>query len=164
MTIVTSTYRYKRPPGKRKPVAIEGPRIVAIDPKTRAAKGSRRPSEGTTAAGQLPRLETAERTQSTMARTAGHHHDPANDDRKSVIVTVRDRKTVQRQREQQQMAKLMQGEGTTALSSRSVVFDRRLGEDITPEEHKRRGDAADALFREIARGRGRDESVRRPPG
>jgi hypothetical protein len=28
MAIVTSTYRYKRPPGKRKPVAIEGPRIV----------------------------------------------------------------------------------------------------------------------------------------
>ena len=32
---------------------------------------------------------------------------PANDDRKSAIVTVPDRKTVQRQREQQQMAKLM---------------------------------------------------------
>jgi len=37
--IVTSTYRYKRPPRKRKPVAIEGPRIVSpADPK----KGRRR--------------------------------------------------------------------------------------------------------------------------
>jgi hypothetical protein len=28
---------------------------------------------------------------------------------------------------------------------------RSAGEDMTPEEHKRRGDAADALFREIVR-------------
>jgi hypothetical protein len=51
---------------------------------------------------------------------------------------------VQRRREQQQMVKLMQGEG-------SAIIDRRPGEDMTPEEHQRRGDAADALFREIVR-------------
>ena len=33
MTIVTSTYRYKPPPRKRKPVAIEVPAVVTIDPK-----------------------------------------------------------------------------------------------------------------------------------
>jgi len=34
MTIVRSTYRYKRPPKKRKPVALEVPVIVrASDPK-----------------------------------------------------------------------------------------------------------------------------------
>jgi len=28
---------------------------------------------------------------------------------------------------------------------------RRAGEDMTPEEHKRRGDAADALFQDMQR-------------
>jgi hypothetical protein len=28
--IVTSTYRYKHPPVKRKPVAIEGPAVVTV--------------------------------------------------------------------------------------------------------------------------------------
>jgi hypothetical protein len=33
----------------------------------------------------------------------------------------------------------------------AIVTIRTTGEDMTPEEHKRRGDAADALFREIVR-------------
>ena len=47
---------------------------------------------------------------------------PANDDRKSAIVTVKRR-------------------------------GGRFGDvsDLTPEEHRRRGDAADALFRELMR-------------
>ena len=45
MPIVTSTYRYKRPPWKRKPQSLEGPAIVTIDPKTRIAR--RRFGEGT---------------------------------------------------------------------------------------------------------------------
>ena len=44
---------------------------------------------------------------SLTRRASGGAHIPANDDRKSAIVTVGDRKTAQRQREQQQMAKLM---------------------------------------------------------
>src|SRR5262245_12970641 len=102
--IVTSTYRYKRPPRKRKPVMIEAPAVVTpADPKK-----SRRPVLAREAAA----AEEAD-VRSVTPR-------PANDDgqpvlrpngetkaavpRKSAIVTVRDRKT----REQQQMAKLMQ--------------------------------------------------------
>jgi len=51
-------------------------------------------------------MGTGGRRQSGTASVGGAHV-PANDDRKSAIVTVPDRKTVQRQREQQQMAKLM---------------------------------------------------------
>ena len=91
-TIVTSTYRYKRPPRKRKAVPLEGPAIVRSG-ATRCAAG-----------------------QCTEAGT------PAHDDRKSAIVTVKRR-------------------------------PGRFGDvpDMTLEEHQRRGDAADALFREIVR-------------
>jgi len=54
----------------------------------------------------------SERATPSPARRPGKAPAPANDDspRKSAIVTARDRKTVQRQREQQQMAKLMASE------------------------------------------------------
>ena len=91
--IVTSTYRYKRPPRKRKAVPLEGPAIVR--------KGAAKP-------------------ETTPA--------PANDDRKPAIVTAKRRRG-------------------------------RFGDapDLTPEEHQQRGDAADALFREMVR-------KTRPPG
>ena len=38
--IVTTSYRYKRPPRKRKPVAIEAPAVVTANP------GSTRPDSG----------------------------------------------------------------------------------------------------------------------
>jgi hypothetical protein len=81
--IVTSTYRYKRPPRKRKAVPLEGPAIVAKHAPNPAA---------------------------------------ADDDRKPAIVTVKRRSS-------------------------------RFGDapDMTLEEHRRRGDAADTLFREIVR-------------
>ena len=89
--IVTSTYRYKRPPRKRKAVPLEGPAIV------------RRVKPGN-----------------------DNHPDPPaplpTDGKKSVIV----------------IAKRRPG---------------RFGDvpDMTLEEHQRRGEAADALFREIVR-------------
>jgi hypothetical protein len=54
---------------------------------------------------------------------------PANDDRKSAIVTAKRR-------------------------------PGRFGDapDLTPEEHRQRGDAADALFREMVRRAGEDRS------
>jgi hypothetical protein len=52
MPIVTSTYRYKRPPRKQKPVAIEAPSVVTIDPKARTAKKGRRPTEEMEAAAE----------------------------------------------------------------------------------------------------------------
>jgi hypothetical protein len=136
-SIVTSTYRCKRPPRKRKPAAIEAPAVVTIDPKTRAA-GKPKPEP------VAP--------------------PPANDDRKppppagrkSAIVTVHDRKTVLRQ---QQMAELMQPSGNTnsvRISGEpgSAIVTMRSQHphlDITPEERDRRGAAADALFREMKR-------------
>ena len=117
--IVTTTYRYKRPPRKRKPVEIEGPTVVTT-------KSSRRPSLGGRGGGRgVPTAyTTGRRAQSSTPREAARvipppHHSasPANDDRKSAIVTIK-RKS-------------------------------RFGDapDLTPEERQRRGEAADALWR-----------------
>jgi hypothetical protein len=90
--IVTAHYRYKRPPRKKKPVLLEVPAVV---------------------------VKRAPRSQQASAPKPAA---PANDDRKSVIVTARKRKS-------------------------------RFGDvpDMAPEEHKRCGDAADALFRAMVR-------------
>jgi hypothetical protein len=92
--IVRSTYRYKRPPKKRKPnpAALAMPAIVrAGDP-----------------------------VQSDATATAAD-----TTDRKSLIVTVRRRKAV------------------------TPLPPGLLPE--TPEEHRRRGEAADAMWREMVR-------------
>ena len=84
--IVTSTYRYKRPPRKRKAVALDVPAIVVKDKPRPAAE----PAQPTS-----PAIVTAKRP----------HRQ----------------------------------------SSYGVA------ENMTPEEHKRRGDAADELFRRMKR-------------
>ncbi len=90
--IVTSTYRYKRPPRKRNAVALEVPAIVR-----------RKRSDDTT--------DKAHQTAPAP---------PANEARKSAITT-----------------------------------NKRPGNrfadvpDMTPEEHKRRGDLADAIMRRL---------------
>jgi hypothetical protein len=102
--IVTSTYRYKRPPPKRKAQAVATPQTVvkARKPKPR----------------HVERLEEARAALSGPAVT----EPPANDDRKSSIVTVR-------------------------------KPGRRFADvpDMTPEEHRRVGDLADALWRDMVR-------------
>jgi hypothetical protein len=110
--IVATTYRYKGPPRKRKPVAIEVSPIVT--------KRSRRPLPEKQAAAQVSE-DKSPRCKSEAARSLSG----ANDDRKSAIVTIK-RKS-------------------------------RFGNapDMTPEEHRRRGDAADALFGKVT---GRDRS------
>jgi hypothetical protein len=99
MTIVTSTYRYKRPPRKRKAVALDVPAIVMPAPTKKRQ-------------GPVIRLGT---------KAAEAVND--NGDRKPAIVTAKNPRR------------------------------GRFGDvpDMTPEEHKRRGDAADALFREMKR-------------
>jgi hypothetical protein len=62
MTIVTTHYRYKRPPTRKKAVALEVPAVVAIDRKTRKRVKPTRSDDATTAAPPKP--------------------TPANDDRK----------------------------------------------------------------------------------
>jgi hypothetical protein len=84
--IVRSTYRYKRPPRKRKAVALEAPAIVT-------AKKSRRPVLGETAAEMMtlhaPAPETGAAQPSTPREAARViAPPPANDDRKPVPVPV----------------------------------------------------------------------------
>jgi hypothetical protein len=110
--IVTSTYRYKRPPRKRKPaVPLEGPAIITIRDKKRVTVETPAPPETIQA-------ETAE-----QARPAPAESTPATEAR-SAIVTIR-RKP-----------------------------DRILPLGLlpeTPEEHRRRGDGADAMMQEFKR-------------
>jgi hypothetical protein len=103
--VVTSTYRYKRPPRKTKPVAVAVPAIINI-PQKQGRKVAAAPAK-TTPSHDAERLEV---------------EPPANDDRKSSIVTVRRR-------------------------------GRRFADvpDMTPEEHRRVGDLADALWRDLVR-------------
>ena len=93
--IVTTHYRYKQPPRKRKAVALDVPAVV------KAAK--------------VQRFHDV---------TSAPQPEPAAEARESAIVTIR---------------------------SRKHAMLAHLLEDLTPEEHRRRGDAADALFREIVR-------------
>ena len=82
---------------------------------------------------------------------------PASEDAKPTrsVITVRDRRTVQRQREQQQIAKALAGDEpklsaiVTARKPAKTIPDGWLPD--TPEERNRRGDAADALFQEMKR-------------
>ena len=103
--IVTSTYRYKRPPRKRKAVPLEGPVIVRKRGKVDAVAPPDRVEE------PAPGNDNRPGTSTSM-----------DDPPKSAIVTVKRR-------------------------------PGRFGDapDLTPEEHRQRGDAADALFREIVR-------------
>jgi len=103
MTIVRSTYRYKRPPRKRKAVALDVPAIVKPTPTKKRH-------------GPMIRLGT---------KRAEAVNDNGDQPRAAAIVTA---KNPRRSR----------------LGFSEVP-------DMTPEEHKRRGDAADALFREMKR-------------
>ena len=104
MTIVTTHYRYKRPPRKKKAVALQVPTVVT------PALMKQRPRGLVIRLG--PKGEAAVNDNSDQPRPA-------------TIVTAKN-------------PHRRQG---------------RLGDvpDMTPEEHKRRGDAADALFREMKR-------------
>ena len=121
--IVTTTYRYKPPPKRkgRTLAEITGPVVVT-------AKGSRRPGPlrgGEQAAAELEESDTPARPERGAihpSTPSGKAPTPANDGSKSAIVT-----------------------GRTPRTWRNDV------PDITPEEHQRRGDAADALFREMKR-------------
>ena len=75
-SIVTTRYRYKRPPRKRKAVAIEAPAVVT-------AKSSRRPNLEAKAAAEVPlapvsREEGAAAQPSTSIVTAKSSRRPAS--------------------------------------------------------------------------------------
>jgi hypothetical protein len=121
--IVTTTYRYKRPPKRkgRKLAEITGPAVVtSVDPK----KSSRRAVLAETAAKE--ELSTRSPAGDTEPSTPpGKMPAPANDDGPRKLASVIARKPGSR-------------------------FSSDVP-DMTPEEHQRRGDAADALFREMKR-------------
>jgi hypothetical protein len=103
--IVTTTYRYKPPPKKRKAVAIAGPAIV------RKAKAG----------------ITVEPTETSPANDGGKPEVPVG-------------------------LSLASNETSPAIVTARRPGARRVDvPDLTPEEYQRRGDAADALWRELVR-------------
>jgi hypothetical protein len=142
MPIVISTYHYKPPPKrKRKGPRIEAPVIIAIYPKTRVAKKDRQPLGSGAAAKVASRLRPPAGEQASQPQ----HISPAIAPHKMAIITV---KAVQRQREQQQMAKLMQGSERRSM----VIAKPSLLNELTPE-------AANAPSRCSRRGASRDRWV-----
>ena len=118
--IVTTTYRYKPPPKRkgRTLAKITGPAIVTAK-KSRRPGPMRRGKQAAAEGDQAARPQAGDAQPSTRLGKASM---PANDDRKSAIVT-----------------------GRKPRSWRSDV------PAVTPEEHRQRGDTADALFREMKR-------------
>jgi hypothetical protein len=110
--IATYAHRYKRPPRKRKPVALEVPAVMKIEKKDRRMNPE--------AAAQVSGAKT--RSGSEAGRESHTTSSAAN--RESAIVTVRSRKA--------------------ASIPPGLLPD-------TPEEHKRRGEAAAAMWREMVR-------------
>jgi hypothetical protein len=122
--IVTSTYRYKRPPRRKKAVALAVPEIVAI-PRKRGRKVATAPAVTSVQRGPKSDAPTSPQGEERLKA-----EPPASDDQKSAIVTVRKR-------------------------------GRRFADepDVTPEEHRRVGDLADALWRDMVRRvTGKDQS------
>jgi hypothetical protein len=109
--IATTYYRYKRPPGKRKPVALEVPAVI-----TTASKRKRASAEAKAAL-----AASIERAPGELEREPAGAPQRAT---KAAIVTIR-----------QQAAR--------------IIPAGLLAE--TPEEHQHRGDAADAMWRELVR-------------
>jgi hypothetical protein len=109
--IVTSTYRYKRPPRKRKAVPLEVPAIVTVSDKKRLAKADR-PATVAVGSDAAPSGSGVDTPRSQTAAVTP----------RSAIGTVKRRSS-------------------------------RFGDvpDLTPEEQRRRGDTADAMFREMVR-------------
>ena len=113
MTVVRTSYHYKRPPKRKKPVTIEGPAVI-----TAASKRRKVAAEAKAALKASIKLAPGESPTPTASRTS------SGGAAKSVIISVR-----------RKMAR--------------IIPPGLLPE--TPKEHRRRGDAADALFREIRR-------------
>jgi hypothetical protein len=120
--IVRTSYRYKRPPKRKKPVTIEVPAVITTAIKRRRTSDEAKAALAasvTLAPGELER-------QPTPAATEPGEPAPraAQQARPSAIVTVRRK------------------------AARIIPPDLR---PETPEEHQRRGEAADTLWRELVR-------------
>jgi hypothetical protein len=127
--IVRSTYRYKRPPRKRKAVALEAPAIVTTKSSRRRPVGGTEETAAEVQRAPVPEREGA--VQPSTPRAAARVESPANDDGPT--------------------------EPASPPAASAIITARRRGKrfgdapDLTPEEHQRRGDAANALWRELVR-------------
>ena len=81
--IVTYAHRYKRPPRKRKAVALEAPAVVTAKSSRRLSLGGRAAAEVRAA---LPPFREEGAAQPSTLRQAERVATPANDDRKPAVV------------------------------------------------------------------------------
>jgi hypothetical protein len=132
--IVTTHYRYKRPPRKRKAVAIEAPAVVT-------AKSSRHPPvRGTKeAAAEVTRAPTPVREGAVQPSTPREParviaQPPANDDRKPAIVTTTSRKRLKLRRTEKRAAEPDNDPEATARVKAFFARMIRPGGALPPEK------------------------------
>jgi len=116
MTIVRASYRYKRPPKRKKPVTLEVPAVVTT-------KSSRRPIR-VKAAAEIPRHAPVFRRKGAAQPSTPHDAARVAPQRAAKAAILR-------------------------RQSARIIPPGLLAD--TPEEHRRRGDAADALWRALVR-------------
>jgi hypothetical protein len=129
--IVTYAHRYKRPPKKLKAVALEVPAVVRVSTGGQPGKG-----RAGNASGGHRKLPPQDRNDlPAIAPGKGRGVGP--------VVPV-DGSDVRSDGATTQPARIVR-----TRSRRASVFGD--APDMTPEEHKRRGEAADTLWRELVR-------------
>ena len=122
--IVTTTYRYKRPPKKRKAVALEVPAIVTTKRSRRSMERaaaevvSRSPRRSKDGAALPSTPRDAERDYAVTAPP------PANGDRKSAIVTTTSRKRLKLLRADERSAQ--RDEDPEAMARVRAFFARNV--------------------------------------
>jgi hypothetical protein len=122
-------YRYKRPPRKRKPVAIQAPAVVTTKSSRHLSLGGRVAAE--VDAGHPSRGEAA---QPSTPRAAARVAPPANDDRKPSIVTTTSRKRSKLLRADKRAAKPDDDPEATARVKAFFARMIRPGGALPPEK------------------------------
>jgi hypothetical protein len=125
MTVVTTQYRYKRLPRKRKPAApLEGPAIVTIRDKKRVTPEKVLAEVEPKAADPAPTQAAAAPAESTSVTvTAGRKRAGASAAPVPGIVTATDRKLAERRRQERRVAD--QSDNPDA-NARARAFIRRV--------------------------------------
>jgi hypothetical protein len=130
--IVTTHYRYKRPPRKRKAVALEAPVIVTT-------KSSRHPPVTKEAAAEVTRAPTPVREGAVQPSTPREParviaQPPANDDRKPAIVTTTSRKRLKLRRAEKRASEPDNDPEATARVKAFFARMIRPGGALPPEK------------------------------
>ena len=130
--IVTTRYRYKRPPRKRAAVAIEAPAVVTTK-NSRRLTGTK---EAAAEASEPPAITTkAQRAQPSTPRGAARDPaPPANDDRKPAIVAATSKKRLKLLRAERRAAKADNDAEATARVKAFFARMIRPGGALPPEK------------------------------